>query len=72
MIEKVVCVSIFAIVLLMAVLARWDLHTKYMDKSCVWQDMHADCPVKKAQPEGQCLPQPGYCDIDTDWRPLHK
>jgi hypothetical protein len=47
MIEKVVYVSIFAIVLLMAVLARWDLHTKYMDKSCDWQGMHADCPTRQ-------------------------
>jgi len=22
-----------------------------------------------SQPEWQCRPYPGYCDIDTDWRP---
>ena len=43
MMMKAICVVIFTVVILLAVLARWDLHTKYMDKSCVWHGQTAEC-----------------------------
>lgn len=39
--------------------------------ACLWMAWYAHTHPEK-QEAWECRPQPGYCDIDTDWRPAKR